>query len=425
MRRSRHYTGVTIALSMIAATALQATNGDVLIAVGTKARGMGGTGIAISHGAESTLTNPALITTVQSSEISFGGTVFMPSMGATMGNASTHESDADMNVIPEVSIAHNLGGGWYIGIGMWGTAGMGVDYRKAPTSPTDSGNMHMVTNLQLMQFGVPIAYQTGGLSIAVAPILQYGALDINYNDFVNNSVGDGISQDLAMGYSAGATYNFGDTIEGLTIGAVYKSAIEMDYSNQLSAATQPFVNFGIFPAAMGNILEQPAEMGIGIAYKVANHTIAVDYKQILWSEAAGYKDFGWTDQDVYAFGYQYSEEGYALRVGYNYGEHPITEKQSGPAVITAGNYAMAGGNALNLFNLLGFPATAEEHYTIGATIDFSQNFSLDVAYVYAPETEVTMDTIVGFDGNTGTLFTGPSTVTHTENSFSFQLTYKF
>ena len=32
-----------------------------------------------------------------------------------------------------------------------------------------------------MQFGVPIAYKTGGLSLAVTPIIQYGNLDINYD----------------------------------------------------------------------------------------------------------------------------------------------------------------------------------------------------------------------------------------------------
>ena len=51
-----------IVLSLLTSTLLHATNGDNLIAVGTKARGMGGAGIGVSHCAESTLHNPALIT---------------------------------------------------------------------------------------------------------------------------------------------------------------------------------------------------------------------------------------------------------------------------------------------------------------------------------------------------------------------------
>ena len=426
MKKATQFTAKAIALSLLTSTLLHATNGDTLIAVGTKARGMGGTGIAISHGAESTLVNPALITSVENHEISFGGTVFMPDISASMGQAPLYDSEATINVIPSVSITSKINENWFVGIGMWGTAGMGVDYRNAHTDQRDSGNMHMVTNVQLMQFGVPIAYKNSGFSVALTPILQYGALDMNYNDFTGNSVGAGISQDLTFGYSAGATYDFAEVgAEGLTIGAVYKSKIKMDYSDQLSTATKPFVDFGIFPGVMGNDLEQPAEIGVGIAYVMGAHSFAFDYRNIQWSDAIGYKDFGWEDQDVYAVGYQYIQDNWALRLGYNHASHPIAEAPSGPQVIAPGNYAQAGGNALNLLNLLGFPATAEDHYTLGGTYAFTETFALDLAYVYAPKTTTTMNTIVGVDPTTGNMFTGPSTVEHTESSFSFQLTYKF
>ncbi len=415
-----------IVLSLMATTLLHATNGDHLIAVGTKARGMGGAGIAVNHGAESTLHNPALITNIENTEISFGGTLFMPDISAKMGMGAMHTSDADMNVIPEVSIAHKINENWYIGVGMWGTAGMGTDYRNAPQTSMDSGNMYMITNLQLMQFGIPIAYKVHELSLAVTPILQYGSLDINYNGFDGSNVGDGVAQDLNFGISFGATYNFSNNgISGLTLGVVYKSKIDMDYSNQLSNATQPFVDLGIFPVAMGNKLEQPAEIGVGIGYKKNQHTFAFDYKQIKWSSAKGYKDFGWEDQDVYAFGYQYDQDNWALRVGYNHSSHPILEAPGGSQVIPAGSYAQAGGNALNLFNLLGFPATQENHYTIGGTYALNDSFALDLAYIYAPKSTTTMNTIVGLNPATGDIYTGLSSVEHSENSTSLQLTYTF
>ena len=418
--------GSGIVLSLVTSTLLHATNGDALIAVGTKARGMGGAGIAVSHCAESTLHNPALITCTQNTSISFGGTLFMPDISAQMGAAALHDSDADMNVIPSISISHKLNENWYLGIGMWGTAGMGTDYRDAAQTPVDSGNMHMVTNLQLMQFGVSLAYKTGGLGVAVTPILQWGSLDINYQSFDGSNVGDGVAQDLKFGFNLGTYYDFTDNgVDGLTLGAVYKSKIDMEYSNQLSNATQPFVDFGIFPGAMGNHLEQPAEIGVGIGYKIDQHTFAFDYKQIQWSDAKGYQDFGWEDQDVYAFGYSYAQDNWVLRAGYNHASHPIAEAPSGPQVIAPGSYAQAGGNALNLFNLLGFPATAEDHYTIGGSYSFTDALSADLAYVYAPETETTMNTIVGINPMNGDMYTGPSTVYHTENSVSFQLSYKF
>jgi long-chain fatty acid transport protein len=422
----------TIKLAVVAALALGttsafATNGDALIGMGTKTRGMGGTSIGIAHGSESGLSNPALITTIKSDhEISFGGTLFMPNVKTTMsnpqgGNQPEETSAADTNVIPEVSIANKVNDNFYWGIGMWGTAGMGVDFRDAATSASNSGNMQMVTNLQLMQFGVPLAYTTNGFSAAVTPILQYGALDINYNDFQGNTVGAGVAQDLAFGYNVGLAY----TYSGVTIGAVYKSAIEMEYKGQLSNATQPFVDFGIFPGALSDKLEQPAEIGVGASYQYENNTIALDYKQIKWSSAKGYEDFGWDDQNVVAVGYEYAVTGWAVRLGYNYASQPIQEAQSGPAVIPTGSYAQAGGNALNTFNIIGFPATTESHYTLGGTYTFSDVMSIDGAFTYAPETTTIMKGITGFDSSTGDLYTGDITVKHSQTAVSVALTYEF
>ncbi len=57
----------------------------------------------------------------------------MPDIKTTLNlvvfGSATLTSDADTNVIPEVSIAHKINDNWYIGVGMWGTAGMGTDYQ--------------------------------------------------------------------------------------------------------------------------------------------------------------------------------------------------------------------------------------------------------------------------------------------------------
>jgi len=276
--------------------------------------------------------------------------------------------------------------------------------------------------LQLMQFGVSLAYTEANFGIAVTPLVQYGSLDINYQDMQGNNVGDGVAQDLGFGANVGAYYDFSN---GFKMGAVYKTKIDMEYKHQLSRATQPFVDAGIFPQAMGDHLEQPAEAGVGISYEYLNNTFALDYKQIYWSDAKGYKQFGWDDQDVIALGYQYDQGCWKFRLGYNHADNPIQEKQSGPGQIPPGQYQYAGGNALNLFNLLGFPATVEDHYTIGGGYEISKNFGVDFAYVYAPESETTMKTIVGVDHNTGALITGDSTVKHSQSGLSIALSYRF
>lgn len=311
-------------------------------------------------------------------------------------------------MIPAVSIATKIDDNWYIGVGMWGTGGLGVDYSKANFAPLTQGqfgNFNMVTNLQLLQFGVPIAYKTGGLSIAVTPVLQYGNLDINYRiptqtgDIAN--VGTGLAQDFGFGFNAGIAYDFSqDGIKGLTIGAIYKSSIEMDYDGQLTTATRPF---GL-SLPHGDTLEQPEEYGVGIAYEVDGHTVAFDYKKVNWSSAKGYGEFGWEDGDVYAFGYQYAQDNWAVRAGYNHSSSVVVEGMD---------------PRLNFFNLLGFPATAEDHYTLGGTYEVSSAFSVDLAYVYEPTSTETFST-AGLGLPFSTL-----TTEHEENSVSFQLNYKF
>ena len=419
----------TIKLAVVAALALGATsafatNGDHLIGLGAKARGMGGVNVGVSHGAESGLANPAMITTVKGSEVSGALTAFMPKVSADMGMGAS-DSAADFSVIPEISYATQLDDNMYVGFGMWGTAGMGVDYTDASGM---TANMNMFTELQLMQIGVPVAYKTGAFSVGITPILQYGSLDIKYDMSAmgGGAVAPGAETDIAFGFNVGAAY----TENGVTAGLVYKSAIEMSYDGVLSGATAPFAGFGIFQAAMADTLEQPSELGLGLSYNMAEHTVAFDYKQIAWSDAAGYGDFGWDDQTVMALGYEYATKGWAVRLGYNKADNPISDvgavtlAQFGAAGGT--DMTMFGGNAVNMFNLLGFPATVESHITIGGSYDIDDAMSLDVAYVIAPETTTTLATMPADTTGDGNWDTDMSTtVKHSQSSLTVQVNYTF
>ena len=404
----------TIKLAVAAAIALSstaafATNGDHLIGMGAKARGMGGIGIGMAHGAESALSNPALITSVEGTEVSFGGTVFMPNVKTDMG-VGFSDSAADLSVIPEVAIAQKASDNFYWGVGMFGVAGMGTDYRS---STGRTSNMNMVTNLQLMQFAVPLAYKTNGFALGIAPVLQYGSLDMNYNAAAfggSDSQTQGVAQDFGFGYNIGTAYE----VANLTVGASYKSAIDMNYKGQLSKATGQFNTmfsaFGGFPVLADN-LEQPAEIGVGTSYKLNGNTFALDYKQIKWADAKGYKDFGWENQNVIILGYQFAQDNWALRAGYNHSKNPIKEQ----------NGATPQGALLNTLNLLGFPAIVESHYTVGASYGLSKMTSLDLAYVYAPETTATYST-QAFTGMGGA---AQISTKHSQQATSVQLNFKF
>ncbi len=401
----------TIKLAVVAALAMGATsafatNGDSLIGLGAKSRGMGGAGIGLSHGAESGLTNPALI---KGDEVSFGGTVFMPDVkfnnemtyptqnGMMTVGSQEASSASDLSVIPEVAVSVDVNKNFAWGVGMYGVAGMGVDYRDDAAQyqggnymGTVSGTNQMLTNLQLMRFALPLVYKNSGFSLAVSPILQYGSLSISYNNGAQFSTpngnmpvntGTGVSQDFGFGYNVGLAYEY----KNFTIGAVYTSAIDMEYKDQISTATKQFgLNGG---AGLGDNLEQPAEYGVGLSYGVQGHTLALDYKNIAWSSAKGYKDFKWEDQDVFVVGYQYQAKKWALRLGYNYASNPIKEQAA--ANFMAGEY---DGAVINYFNAAGFPATIESHYAIGGSYQVSDKIGVDLAYTYAPEVTEEYDT---------------------------------
>jgi long-chain fatty acid transport protein len=404
----------------LSSTSAFATNGDHLIGMGAKARGMGGIGIGMSHGAESALSNPAMITGVEGTEISFGGTMFMPNVNNNLNiGMSDTKSTADLSVIPEVAIAQKASDNFYWGIGMFGVAGMGTDYSNHPE------NFNMQTNLQLMQFAVPLAYKANGFSFGIAPVLQYGSLDINFAGTLDTSsaydggiapaktasvsTGKGVAQDFGFGYNVGAAYEMG----AISVGASYKSAIDMVYKNQLTGALSDFHMFNILTNINTDHLEQPAEIGIGASYKMGGSTFAVDYKQIKWADAKGYKDFGWENQNVLMLGYQFAQNNWALRAGYNHAKNPVKEQDG----------MTPNGAALNMFNLLGFPATVETHYTLGGTYAFSKMTSVDLAYMYAPE--VTDTYSMAAFGGFGPMNPTSITTKHSQSSASAQLNFKF
>ena len=420
----------TIKLAVVAALALGATsafatNGSTLIGIGAKARGMGGVGIATGMGAESGINNPALITTIKGdNEVSFGGTVFMPDIKVhadttAIGDpvAGEQTSDSDFFVIPSVSLASKINDNWYWGIGMWGTGGLGVDYRDVTES-----TFSMVTALQTMQFGVPLAYTSNGFSIGITPIVQYSALDIDYIQpaaFGGDDIGSGVAQDIAFGVNLGLAYE----IDGLTLGAVYKSKIKFDTRDVMNTALD---GFNVGPATGGTTIDEmatPAEYGVGVSYTMAEHTIALDYRNIDWEDAEGYKDFGWEDQDVIAIGYEYATDAWALRCGYQYAEGAVQDNSDKNLAIDAAHIVNMNGagfpgsdySLTNTFNLLGFPGTQESHITLGGTYAFNETLSMDLAAVYGLENKET------FTGFTGQDIKG----THSEQSYSVQLNYAF
>ena len=385
-----------------------ATNGDTLIGLGAISRSMGGTGIAHFSGAESALKNPAILAKQKGFEVMFGGTYFAPDVVVTKEgspNDLTATSSAKENMIPEVAIAHTLSDGWVMGVGMFGSAGMGTDWRdSAPLVNPVTGELGlygMRSNLLLLKFAMPFAYSSNNWAFGITPVLQYGALDLafttaNTDQFgglltpPTKQVGQGSSYDFGFGYDLGITYDISGT--GVTLGMVYESAISMTYDHQVSNAAAAF-GYGQ-PGALAGFsdeLEQPAQIGFGTNWSSKELSMTFDVKNIMWGDAKGYKEFGWENQTVYALGMEIIFTKLSLRFGYNYGKNPIANNKDTTQVFPGGP---TNGDVLNTFNHVMFPAITETHYTAGFGYSFSKFIVLDMAFTFAtsPQVEVAANT---------------------------------
>jgi len=348
---------ISIVASLLA-TSVYATNGINLIGIGAKSRAMGGVGIATNLNGENGYSNPSMITRTETSIVNLGINYFDSSvsvetptftdLGVPNGQVK-EDSDYGSNFIPSMAFSTKLNENMFIGINIYGTGGMGVDY-------TDANNMAsgIKDELSIATISIPYAYKYQNLSLGFAPLIKYGTLEMP------TITGQNDTSDIGYGFELGLDYE----IQGFTIAAVYKSAVDLEYKDVFSSGTN------------GNeTLSTPAVIGLGLSYTIGENTIAFDYKNIGYGDATGLQDFGWENQNVFALGYEYNVKTWAIRAGFNYGDVPF----STDTITNAGS-----SEASQTFgNLMAFPAVTTTHYTLGGTYIIDGHNSIDVAGVYA------------------------------------------
>lgn len=411
-------------LAWMPASAVFATNGDNLIAVGPIARSMGGVGIAAPQDAISAVfANPAAMCFgpyCPTTEADFAGTLFMPDVSAKITNVfGTYKADSDDDVyaIPAFGLSVPISDAapfWRFGLAAFGVSGLGVDYRETaldtdfPSPPFPAGvplAQGTFTALQKLRFAPSIAFQPNEKwSFGLAALIDYANLDLQ----------DGSDWSYGFGAQAGLIYKATDN---LSLGFNIQSPINVTYEKV--AALNIFQ-----PGVLQDLdLETPMELGIGAAYTFLGGQLLVEgnAKWIDWSGADGYSDFGWRDQYIFAIGAQYQPiPGLFLRAGYNYGRNPVEENSgfNGTSLITV------QGNTLpryyyETFRIIGFPAIVENHLTLGIGYEFSPTFSVNVGYVHGFE-ETIKETGTDISGNPVTLES-----TLKENSIDFELVWRF
>ena len=428
--------GMAAAFGTVLPYSLHATNGDNLIAIGPKARAMGGLSIAYPQDAISgVFGNPAALCFTRfcpSTQVDFGGTLFMPEVEASVTNPLDPtrqlavESDDDVYPIPAIGISHPVGDKdrGRVGFAAYGVSGLGVDYRSTilggtlgqlgPVPPAFE-NAPLIagsyTSLQIMKFAPSLAWQVApNLSLGGAFHVNYGILDL----------GQGSSSGFGYGGQVGALYR---PLENLALGLVYTSGQEVEHEKVISLGG-PLQDL---------TLEAPAQIGFGVALELneGRTVLGAEAKWINWSGAEGYSEFGWDDQNVFILGLQHEviEEKLVLRAGWNYGENPVKEHNGWdgsfdmntgmPNDVTVVQGIPMPTYFYETFRIVGFPAIVESHLTFGLTYHVSRKFSFSLAYMHVLEETIR---------ETGTGPTGAPTTLESslrESSIDFGLSWKF
>jgi len=330
-------------------------------------------------------------------------------------------------------------GPWTYGLGVFAQGGMGTDYAADSFLAAGSGQP-VRSELGVGRVMLPLTYQvTPEFAIGGTLDFMWAGLDMRFAasgqqlgglvtsasgnlgmalpalsgapwtriDFSNDNDFTGAASSTGWAAKIGAVYK---PTAAWTLGASYQfesSLGDMETSDNgasLSAAGG-FVDYGRITVVD---FQWPSMTAVGMAWQATPTVLlAADYKRIGWSNVM--KDFkmrfdsagvggsvsfalpqNWEDEDVVNLGVAWAvNSALTLRAGVSLSDNPIPDAYVNPL----------------------FPATEEDHYTLGFGYRFSPAREFNASMTIAPEVKVTNGQGV--------------TITHEQMNFQFMYSYRF
>lgn len=356
-----------VALALVGAvvTPAHATNGDQMIGVTATQWGMGGAVVAAPQDAGTILTNPAGIAELGMKEmrVDMGFGFLNPPR-----KANGYESDSDLYMIPSGAIAFNVNDRLYLGMGMAGLSGMGVDF---PDTAAAAGNQAVVTTKQFYKIAP-------GFGFRVNDKLSVGAaLNIDYQSLALSNPMYTLPQNQVYGF-------------GATAGLIYKPSDKLRIgASWVSEQSMSAFHWNTTAGPIEMTMDGPRQLALGVAFTpMPGMLVEADIKHIAFSDVlgnvaisrpAGYAgaipasmNFGWEDQTVFSLGVQKElDPKTTVRLGLNYGKSPI-----GPEDVNAN---------------IGSLAVTEKHLSIGLTRKISDRVMGSLSYMHAFRNSLTSD----------------------------------
>ena len=378
----------TLLASAVAAALLPAaafaTTGYFSHGYGIKAKSMGGVGIALPQDSLAAATNPAGMALI-GNRMDLGLDWFRPDRGAEIvGNpmlSGTYDGNGASDfLIPEFGFNRMLDPNLALGISVYGNGGMNTEYTTSPFAAI-GGSSPAGVDLSQLFIAPTIAWKTGGHAFGASLNLAYQRFQARglqpfsmFSSDPANMTDRGYDTSTGWGVRVGWT---GQVTPSVTLGATYQTKTQMGKFDKYK---------GLFAEQGG--FDIPENYGVGVAWKAGSGlTLAADVQQINYGDVASVGNpvdclftgcqlgadngagFGWQNTTVYKIGASYEwSRNLTLRGGY------VTLKQPIPASQT-------------LFNIVA-PGVVENHVTLGATWQVSNQSELTVGYMHAFENKV-------------------------------------
>ncbi len=359
-----------------------ATNGMRMIGFGPVQDSMGGVGVGATLDACSLLSNPAGIADL-GQRLDVGGAFFKPTVkysatGVAPGQIVAHDgatldSNRGGSPIPAIAYVHPINDRLSAGVGIFGVAGMGVDY------PTNLYQGSTFTDYLQARFTPGAAYKlTDTLSVGATANVMVAQMKYGVASGFGQALHD-TATSAGIGATVGVKYA---PVKMVNLGAAYETKSRFQDFSFTVPGGRPNPQGGTFSGGTDKLtFDQPQSVTLGASVTpIEMLLLAADVQWINWSGTMGKNlpkyssdisatgampfNMNWSDQWVLKVGAQVAPmRGLKVRAGYNYGKTPLDPNRA--------------------FENLAFPAITEHHVTGGVGYELSDRLAFNLTGMYA------------------------------------------
>jgi long-chain fatty acid transport protein len=403
--------------ALLAAGSAHATNGMLMEGYGPISTGMGGASQAIDHGNADMAQNPATLGMMADGtsrlDVAFG--ILGPDVSSSM-MGMTAESGGTSYLMPAFGYTRRTGALTY-GLGIFAQGGMGTEYDATSFLAMGSG-APVRSELGVGNVIFPVAYEVNpALTVGATLKIMWSSLDMRMAasgaqlagmvtgasgnlamalgplsgapwariDFSDDNDFSGEAKSMGFGAALGATYKVN---KDLTLGASYqfKTALDDMETGTGDASISAFGGFVDHGKITVIDFQMPSVLAMGAGWQASPSLLfAADVKYLGWADAmesfkmrydsagmGGSVSFAmpqkWENQTVLNLGVAWkANQALTLRAGMNLANNPIPDTYVNPL----------------------FPATVENHYTLGLGYKLSDAGEFNMSLTMAPDVTVT------------------------------------